>query len=57
MPRISIEEINEICEASLPWVGMLGFEVAEIGPGTCRVRLPPRAEFLRPGARSAARRW
>ncbi len=49
MPRISIEEINEICEASLPWVGMLGFEVAEIGPGTCRVRLPPRAEFLRPG--------
>ena len=49
MPRISIEEINELCEASLPWVGMLGFEVVEIGPGTCRVRLPPRAEFLRPG--------
>ncbi len=49
MPRISIEEINELCERSLPWVGMLGFEVAEIGPGTCRVRLPPRAEFLRPG--------
>jgi uncharacterized protein (TIGR00369 family) len=49
MPRISIEEINELCERSLPWVGMLGFEVAEIGPGSCRVRLPPRAEFLRPG--------
>ena len=49
MPRISIEEINELCEASLPWVGMLGFEVEEIGKGTCRVRLPPRAEFLRPG--------
>ncbi len=49
MPRISIEEINEICEASLPWVGMLGFEVAEIGHGNCRVRLPPRVEFLRPG--------
>ncbi len=49
MPRISIEEIEELCERSLPWVGMLGFEVAEIGKGTCRVRLPPRAEFLRPG--------
>jgi uncharacterized protein (TIGR00369 family) len=49
MPRISIEEINELCERSLPWVGMLGFEVEEIGKGTCRVRLPPRAEFLRPG--------
>ncbi len=49
MPRISIEEIEELCERSLPWVGMLGFEVAEIGKGTCRVRLPPRAGFLRPG--------
>jgi uncharacterized protein (TIGR00369 family) len=49
MPRISIEEINELCEQSLPWVGMLGFEVEEIGRGACRVRLPQKDEFLRPG--------
>ena len=49
MPRISIEEIKELCEQALPWVALLGFEVEEIGKGTCRVRLPSRAEFLRPG--------
>ncbi len=49
MPRISMEEIDEICAASLPWVALLGFEVEEIGRGTCRVRLPQKDEFLRPG--------
>ncbi len=49
MPRITIEEINELCEKSLPWAIMMGFEIAEIGAGTCRVRLPQRDEFLRPG--------
>ncbi len=49
MPRITIEEINELCERALPWVGLLGFEVEEIGKGTCRVRLPQKDEFLRPG--------
>ncbi len=49
MPRISIEEIDQICEQSLPWAGMMGFEIAEIGKGTCRVRLPQSDRFLRPG--------
>ncbi len=49
MPRITIEEINELCEQSLPWAVMMGFEIAEIGKGTCRVRLPQRDAFLRPG--------
>jgi uncharacterized protein (TIGR00369 family) len=49
VPRITIEEINELCEEALPWVGLLGFEVQEIGEGTCRVRLPQKDEFLRPG--------
>ncbi|MHA1151860.1 MAG: PaaI family thioesterase [Alphaproteobacteria bacterium] len=49
MPRITIEEINELCEQSLPWALMMGFEIAEIGKGTCRVRLPRRDDFLRPG--------
>ena len=49
VPRITIEEINELCEEALPWVGLLGFEVKEIGEGSCRVRLPQKDEFLRPG--------
>ncbi len=49
MPRISMEEIDEICKASLPWVALLGFEVEHIGKGSCRVRLPQKDEFLRPG--------
>ncbi|MCH7796031.1 MAG: PaaI family thioesterase, partial [Proteobacteria bacterium] len=49
MPRISIEELDQICEQSLPWAGMMGFEIAEIGKGTCRVRLPQSDRFLRPG--------
>ncbi len=49
MPRITAQEIYQICEQSLPWAGMMGFEIAEIGKGTCRVRLPQSDQFLRPG--------
>ncbi len=49
MPRITIEEIDELCQQSLPWAGLMGFEITDIGKGTCRVRLPQRDEFLRPG--------
>lgn len=49
MARITIAEINELCEASLPWVKLLGFTIEELGEGTCRVRLPHKEEFLRPG--------
>ncbi len=49
MPRITVEEVNRICEASLPWAAMMGFEIEDIGKGTCRVRLPRKDEFLRPG--------
>lgn len=49
MARITIGEIEDLCAAQLPWVGMLGFTVEEIGEGACRVRMPHKAEFLRPG--------
>ena len=49
MPRITVQEVNRICEESLPWAIMMGFEIEDIGKGTCRVRLPQRDEFLRPG--------
>ena len=49
MARISIAEIEELCESALPWVGILGFAIERIGQGTCRVRMPAKDEFLRPG--------
>lgn len=49
MPRATIAEIEELCADALPWVGMLGFRIEEIGAGTCRVRMPQKDELLRPG--------
>jgi acyl-coenzyme A thioesterase PaaI-like protein len=49
MPRIMAQEIYQLCEESLPWAGIMGFEITDIGKGTCRVRLPRKDEFLRPG--------
>ena len=49
MPRITKAEVAELCEEALPWVGILGLSVEEIGVGTCRVRMPAKDEFLRPG--------
>ncbi len=49
MPRISAQEIYQLCAESLPWAGIMGFEITDIGEGTCRVRLPRKDEFLRPG--------
>ena len=49
MSRISIAEIEQLCEEALPWVDILGLSVEEIGKGTCRVRMPAKEEFLRPG--------
>ena len=49
MPRITKAEVAELCEEALPWVGILGLSVEEIGAGTCRVRMPAKDEFLRPG--------
>ncbi len=49
MPRITAQEMYALCEESLPWAGLMGFEITDIGKGTCRVRLPQKDEFLRPG--------
>ena len=49
MPRIAAQEVYALSEESLPWAGMMGFEMIDIGKGNCRVRLPGKAEFLRPG--------
>lgn len=49
LPKISHDEIREICDAALPWAVDMGMTVEEIGTGSCRVRLPCRDDFLRPG--------
>lgn len=49
MARITAEEIFEICRAEMPLVLDLGLEIEEIGEGSCRVRQPYRAAFVRPG--------
>ncbi len=49
MPRITKAEIDEMCARALPWVGIMGLTIEEIGKGTCRVRMAGKEEFLRPG--------
>ena len=49
MPKITPEEIHEMSETELPWAVDMGLTVEEIGEGTCRVRLPYKARFVRPG--------
>ena len=48
MPKITLAEMDEIAH-DLPWVDQLGMKIDEIGEGTARVRLPYKADFLRPG--------
>ena len=49
MAKITPAEVQEICETALPWAVEMGMAVEEIGEGRCRVRLPYRTQFLRPG--------
>jgi acyl-coenzyme A thioesterase PaaI-like protein len=46
MPRITAQEIYQLCEESLPWAGIMGFEITEIGKGSCRVRLPHYSMYV-----------
>lgn len=47
--KITIDEMHEMAERELPWAVDMGVEVEEIGDGRCRVRLPYRPQFVRPG--------
>jgi uncharacterized protein (TIGR00369 family) len=49
MARITREEVFEICRAEMPLVLDQELEIVDIGDGTCRVRQPYRAAFVRPG--------
>lgn len=49
MSRITVEDISELVERELPWAAWMSLTVEAIGDGECRVRLPHKAENLRPG--------
>ena len=49
MAKITLHEVQEICQEALPWALDMGMTVEEIAEGTCRVRLPYREQFVRPG--------
>ena len=49
MPKITLEEVGALIAAELPWAVEMGLEVARIGVGEARVRLPYKPLFVRPG--------
>lgn len=48
-PRISARELDEIARERVPMAGQMGMVVEHIGAGEARVRVPYRADFIRPG--------
>lgn len=49
MSRITLEEIDEIAEQSLPIVGQLGLKIETLGQGKVTARLPFTPSLIRPG--------
>ena len=49
MPKVTVEEIQAICERELPIARAMGLSVEELGKGTAKVRLPYKSDLLRPG--------
>ena len=49
MPALTAEELAELIRDGVPLVGGLGVEVERVGEGSVRLRLPYRADFVRPG--------
>ena len=49
MPRISVEEFNQIISDEIPWAHGIGMHADTIGEGVATLRLPYQASMLRPG--------
>ena len=49
MPALQVEELAELIREGVPLVGGMGVSVETVGEGTVRLRLPYRADFVRPG--------
>ncbi|KJS36259.1 MAG: thioesterase [Rhodospirillaceae bacterium BRH_c57] len=49
MSKITIPEIQEILDAELPLVNILGCAIEDVGAGRCTVRMAFKPELIRPG--------
>jgi len=49
MPRISIDEFEELIREQVPFITSLGARLEALGKGTATVRMAGKPEFLRPG--------
>ena len=49
MAGVTIEEFQEIVHESLPFAAALAPEIIAMGDGRAKVRMPFKADFLRPG--------
>ena len=48
-PKITIGDFNALSTQKLPFAGLMGYRVEDIGYGTARMRLPIEEQHLRPG--------
>lgn len=49
MSKITIPEIQEILDAELPLVNLLGMTIEDVGEGRCVLRMAFKPELVRPG--------
>ena len=49
MPKITKEEVADLCAREVPFAQSMGLQVEDIGRGTASVRLPYKSDLLRPG--------
>ena len=49
MPKIQVEDFNQIVTEEMPWAHEIGFHADKLGPGSATCRLPFDNSFLRPG--------
>ncbi|MDE0992032.1 MAG: PaaI family thioesterase [Rhodospirillales bacterium] len=49
MPKITIEDFNQLLESEMPWALEAGMFLEKLGPGTAKIRIPYNEGMLRPG--------
>ncbi|SIS39869.1 PaaI family thioesterase [Insolitispirillum peregrinum] len=49
MSKITLAEIQEILDAELPLVDVLGIQMEDVKAGECRVRMAFKPDLIRPG--------
>jgi len=49
VPKITIEDFNQLLESEMPWALEAGMFLEKLGPGTAKIRIPYNEGMLRPG--------